>query len=412
MLGSLALCLLGADGVNGFKVRRDLSAGCGQKVMLTHIDTAVLNSPRYPGSFIEQNQCLWEVRSFDPQARLKIVFDDWAMPISPSNDCVANYLEIQEHQAFGVSQSVKLCGRNPGFYVSNNDKITLVLRSSAQIQGDKSFSLRVGLTHEPPRTFAQDGSFVIDGESPIPRATPPPMLPPPMPQQPIQQGPQRPYASQPVGINLFAQPPPAVAPRGIEMKSAGAPPPPQQYQPPQQPAAGFAPPAQAGPPPSYYGAYGGAPAVYQQPIDGYSYYYDDYYGESETVSAGNKAVTVLFTITVVLCFLAAGFYFYQEWQKKNNPQESEEDPGAPKRKATLRGHLKNLDEFKKQLAERMVDRTAGVREQIKTKTLKANEKLKVKAAEVKTRLSRRASKTGGDSLPPQTPAQQQQSPEN
>jgi len=69
----------------------------------------------------------------------------------------------------------------------------------------------------------------------------------------------------------------------------------------------------------------------------------------------------------------------------------------------LRGHLKNLDEFKKQLAEQMVDRTAGVREQIKTKTLKANEKLKVKAAEVKTRLSRRASKMGDDSLPPQTP---------
>ena len=117
---------------------------------LTHVDTAVLNSPRYPGSFIEQvidkhkfkvlsfclkNQCLWEVRSFDPQARLKIVFDDWSMPLSPSGDCVANYLEIQEHQTFGVSQSVKLCGQNPGFYVSKNDKITLVLRSSAQIQG-------------------------------------------------------------------------------------------------------------------------------------------------------------------------------------------------------------------------------------------------------------------------------------
>lgn len=406
MLGSLALCLLGADGVNGFKVRRDLSAGCGQKVMLTHIDTAVLNSPRYPGSFIEQNQCLWEVRSFDPQARLKIVFDDWAMPISPSKDCVANYLEIQEHQAFGVSQSVKLCGRNPGFYVSNNDKITIVLRSSAQIQGDKSFSLRVGLTHESPRTFAQDGSFVVDGESPIPRATPPPMLPQPIPQQPVQQVPQRPFASQPVGINLFAQPPPALAPRGIEMKSAGAPPV-QQFQPPQQPQQvqpGFAPPGQA--PPNYYGAYGGAPAVYQQPIDGYSYYYDDYYGDSEQVSAGNKAVTVLFTITVVLCFLAVGFYFYQESQKKNDQQESEENPGDPPRKATLRGHLKNLDEFKKQLAEQMVDRTAGVREQIKTKTLKANEKLKVKAAEVKTRLSRRASKMGDDSLPPQTPAQE------
>lgn len=186
------------------------------------------------------------------------------------------------------------------------------------ILGDKSFSLRVGLTHEPPRTFAQDGSFVIDGESPIHRATPPPMLPPPMTQQPIQQAPQRPFANQPVEINLFAQPPPALSPRGIEMKSAGAPPNPQ-YQPPQQPQQvqpGFAPPAQA--PPNYYGAYGGAPAVYQQPIDTYSYYYDDYYGESEQVSAGNKAVTVLFTITVVLCFLAVGFYFYQEWQK--NPQ--------------------------------------------------------------------------------------------
>ena len=146
------------------------------------------------------------------------------------------------------------------------------------------------------------------------------MLPPPMPQQPIQQAPQRPvgFANQPPGINLFAQPPPALAPRGIEMKSAGAPPPNPQYQPPQQAQPGFAPPAQA--PPSYYGAYGGAPAVYQQPIDTYSYYYDDYYGESEQVSAGNKAVTVLFTITVVLCFLAVGFYFYQEWQKKKNPQ--------------------------------------------------------------------------------------------
>ena len=51
--------------------------------------------------------------------------------------------------------------------------------------GEKSFSLRVGLTTEPSRTLAQDGSFVVNGESPLPRPTQPPM--PPQPIQPRQQ---------------------------------------------------------------------------------------------------------------------------------------------------------------------------------------------------------------------------------
>lgn len=194
--------------------RRQTPTNCGQQVMLTKMQEGALHSPNYPGFFQDQNQCMWSLRSFDPHARIKIMFEDWIMPISASGGCETAYLEIRElDMNQNVQSSVKLCGRNPGFYISSGDSLTISLQgdSNSDVSADepKRFALRVKLTLEPPRILAADGSFVVNGVSPLPKQLPvQPVLPPaafqppqPQPQAPPQPPPQpvQPIYQQPMG---------------------------------------------------------------------------------------------------------------------------------------------------------------------------------------------------------------------
>ena len=65
---------------------------------------------------------MWTARTADPKARIKIVFNDWNMPVS-GDGCMTTYFQIMDGSGLdeetgiaGSTASVKLCGRNPGTF--------------------------------------------------------------------------------------------------------------------------------------------------------------------------------------------------------------------------------------------------------------------------------------------------------
>ena len=94
-----------------------------------------------------------------------------------------------------IQSSCKLCGQNPGYYITNLDHVQIALQGDhlvgATSIGPKRFALRVELTREPPRVLAVDGSYVVNGVSPLPAQSSQPKT-----QQPAQQFPPQQYPQQ------------------------------------------------------------------------------------------------------------------------------------------------------------------------------------------------------------------------
>jgi len=132
-----------------------------------------LTSPYYPGKFPPQVQCLWHARSEDGSL-IRIDFVEWNMQASKpdtvfgseqNTQCSLCYLEVTYYDIRMKKGSVKLCGKNPGFIVSNGGRIQI------QLHGDKlgnpglfKLKLTKAKQGEMPRLIATDGSGVVNGK--------------------------------------------------------------------------------------------------------------------------------------------------------------------------------------------------------------------------------------------------------
>lgn len=130
----------------------------------------ILKSPYYPAAFSSQTQCAWTITTRDPKARMKIVFDDWKMPIT-GDGCTTTYFQIMDGTGIdsdtgitGMTSSVKLCGKNPGFIVTNSNHASLTLHGDESGLGTiQRFRLTLTKTYERARMLDYDGHAVIDG---------------------------------------------------------------------------------------------------------------------------------------------------------------------------------------------------------------------------------------------------------
>jgi len=130
----------------------------------------ILKSPYYPASFSPQTQCHWTIRTQDPTARIKFTFVDWQMPTS-GDGCMAAYFQIQDGTGLdegtgesGSSAAVKLCGKNPGFVVTHENKATVVLHADeAGAAAVQRFKISISKTYDRPRMLDYDGHAVTDG---------------------------------------------------------------------------------------------------------------------------------------------------------------------------------------------------------------------------------------------------------
>jgi len=405
----LALAFLYGSAIATQTARERRSVICGQKVMLTHMQGAKLQSPMYPMFFEDQNQCMWEIRSFDPQSRIKIFFDDWMMPLSPSGGCESSYLEIRELVDSNVQSSVKLCGTNPEVYISNLDHLTISLQGDtlggAVKLGPKRFSLRAELTTEPPRTMATDGSFVVNGMTPM--AAFPMNYSPPQYSQPIQHS--RPYPAQTHQPHPQThqqqhhhhhhhhqehqqQPqPPLYPPMYPEQASVGLKNSANNYQVqnpyPQNPYPyGAAEPAgstynQQGMYNTYQNPYA-APNPYER-VESYPTYGD--YGEEEEEAAEMDATTkVTITLLLIALIAAAIVVMAYVYKRRNNGPKSAERP-ADSSDTRRRVAAHNVRQFKLKLRENAAD----FGEKVRVNSVRANHKLREKVTQIKSKVASR-----------------------
>lgn len=131
----------------------------------------LLTSPYYPKEFRSQTQCQWTVQTADPSARIKVTFDDFIIPTS-GKDCYASYIQFEDGAGLldptsGIkanTNSVKVCGKNPGFIVSQTSSLLVMLHADDVLSQTQRFRLSLSATHERPRLLGLNGHAVKDGK--------------------------------------------------------------------------------------------------------------------------------------------------------------------------------------------------------------------------------------------------------
>lgn len=396
------------------QIRERRSVNCGQQVMLTHMQGAKLHSPMYPNYFDDQNQCMWEIRSFDPQSRIKVYFDDWVMPISTSGGCDTAYLELREIEQGNVKSNVKLCGRNPTFYVSNNDQLQISLQAmdsrGTNSVGPKRFALRVELTRDPSRVLATDGSYVVNGVSPLP---PPPNLHPAQP--PVQQYPQQyPPQQQPYDMGAYPQqqphpqqqPYPQTPPQNSQY--------PDQYPQPMGPEVqspdllqhaiikssnNFGesnwPPRSGTPGPAGYqpnnlnGMYfpnSGATGYQQNPYDRYPTYedleneYDTTSGDEDEMDPKTKVAIVLFLIALFVGIVMCMAHAAKKRYNKRKDTTKETPSGESTSESTTKQKVRHIQ-------IKIKENAAEIGEKVRVKSVKANDIIREKVSQIKEKVN-------------------------
>jgi len=136
----------------------------------------VIKSPFYPASFSSQIQCVWTVKALNPSSRIKIEFQDWVIPAS-GKGCDQTYLQVTDgskdvDHATGRAAAtgfVKLCGRNPGFIVTHNNELSLLLHGDSNGEGlslmppVQRFRLIISTTQDAPRMLDYKGHSISNG---------------------------------------------------------------------------------------------------------------------------------------------------------------------------------------------------------------------------------------------------------
>ena len=117
-------------------------------------------TPRYPDNFDVQTQCKWTLKS-NRGGRIKIVFDEWAVP-SSGQECRVMYIAVVDS---GVEadvtvetkkKGVNFCGANPGTFVSASSQVELIIHSDSHPSGtidQRMFLARVSETEESPTKY-------------------------------------------------------------------------------------------------------------------------------------------------------------------------------------------------------------------------------------------------------------------
>jgi len=150
---------------------------CGEQTsFVLGAKSQVVKSPFYPASFSSQIQCVWSVKALNPSSRIKVEFQDWIIPAS-GKGCDQTYLQITDgsgdvDHATGKAQatgSVKLCGRNPGFIVTHNSELSLLLHGDSTGDGlslmspVQRFRLIISTTQDAPRMLDYNGHSIANG---------------------------------------------------------------------------------------------------------------------------------------------------------------------------------------------------------------------------------------------------------
>ena len=97
--------------------------------------TMILESPFYPAIINQQIQCQWVVHGI-PGRRIKLEFIEFYMSkgkVNGDESCNTSYLSISDYMSDGTSKgdhgTFRLCGNNPGVFISRNADLKIDLHN-------------------------------------------------------------------------------------------------------------------------------------------------------------------------------------------------------------------------------------------------------------------------------------------
>jgi len=128
-----------------------------------------LKSPKYPAGFSSQTQCVWQITS-PPGTRIRVDFEIFNI-FATGRACSTVYLEFSSltmdslgNEIPDLGGSFKICGKNPGYIISQTNQMTVWLHADEAGMGvDQKFLLKLSATREAPRVLAVNGAAVSDG---------------------------------------------------------------------------------------------------------------------------------------------------------------------------------------------------------------------------------------------------------